>query len=159
MAGVGPFELPMEYPSRWLMRGDYLPTDRRHSLQCVFTGSLPHGIQIGSVFRYYTGSPLFRRLFNPDPLAAQYETVQISDGENIRLDDVATLDLRLEKDFVLRGNRVDFILDVFNLLNWSAAVERFAGFDYLQDEHGLTTLDPLAYQRPRTIQLGMRFGF
>lgn len=65
-----------------------------------------------------------------------------------------TADLRLARTFHLRRGRLDASLDLFNLLNSAHALREA---DVTSPAH-LWRI-PLSFQTPRSLQLGMRFGW
>ena len=78
----------------------------------------------------------------------------VSGYQALRSPQTKNLDLRLEKDFRIKGKyNIKFKLDVFNVFNWESVYEVLAEVD--NPDFGM----PYSIGPTRRIQLGFRFDF
>lgn len=104
---------------------------------------------------YYFRTPTDRQF------AARHRPV-IGKLDDIRLDDVFQLDLRLAKDFTFAGVTVTPSVDVFNVLNENAVIQRenrvgdatATGFNRYAFFNNIVEL-----QSPRIVRAGFRVSF
>ena len=75
------------------------------------------------------------------------------ESDTYRLDDVVTADLRLEKDWTIGSGLVTLNLDVYNLFDARAVLDREGRVDSAQADAVRSTL------HPRTFRLGLRLGW
>ena len=76
-----------------------------------------------------------------------------SDPDEFRLDDIHTIDVRLEKEFNFSDVGLTLGLDVFNLANEATVLQR-------QHRLGLTTADNVTeHLSPRIVRIGARLSF
>jgi hypothetical protein len=92
-----------------------LDGDFTHQFKIFSTFFLPFDIVMSSSFQYVTSPPWARTIRVP---VSGSPTVKIEPlGPNQRIDPMINFDLRLEKDILIRGSRLGFQLDIFNLFN------------------------------------------
>jgi len=122
------------------------PANQTWQVKLQGTYRFDFGLGVSGLYRFRTGNPYTRELvvqgLPQGPFNVRAEPLGAS-----RTDATSNLDLRLEQELSLGAGRVGLMLDVFNLLNASAAV----------DQGNITGVD---YGRPRSIQLPRlaRFG-
>jgi hypothetical protein len=123
----------------------------------AFTGKLsavyrfPSDVTVGAIARYQDGQPFARLVVVPD-LNQGPDIVRAFANGGSRFTFTATLDLRVQKEFVVDGRRVGAFVDAFNLTNRADEVEERA-------VTGTMFRAPTAVQPPRTIHFGARVSF
>jgi hypothetical protein len=109
----------------------------------------PAGVQIASLVRHQSGQP-FGRTFST---LLNYGSIRIL-AEPIgtrRMDHVTLVDLKVEKSFRLRADRVTVFVDLFNVLNANPEQNiSWVSGSFLQ---------PLAIVPPRIARVGARFDW
>lgn len=139
---------------------DYLaygPTywDRPIILKISGSYQLPWGINAGASIRYNSGSPWARTHETPGRLNYNnaYTVVPVEARGAQRKDPITLVDLRAEKSFnLLRGGRLGFIIDVFNVFNTNTTTN----FGYLTADNLDIVTKIIA---PRVLRVGARFSF
>ncbi|MBN8430212.1 TonB-dependent receptor [Microbulbifer salipaludis] len=148
-----------------LLDGGYgnLPNDRRHTVKAYGHYKLDMGLSLGANFMWQTGRPLNCFGEHPTDLFAQDygDESFYCDGQLVRRGSVGrtqnywNLDLSAQYPVEFGNNQKLLLsLDVFNALNNDTITE--------VNESGLnpaTYLEPLVYQAPRSIRLGVRYDF
>ena len=127
--------------------------DRAYTARIGFTLRLPLGFRSGCLIKYYDGQPFARKIIitglNQGPFYIQAHPRGVT-----RYEYNMTVDLRLEKDFVIGSSRLRFILDGFNVFNRNLATaeNEWTGPEW-----------PLRYateiQSPRVFRLGLAYEF
>jgi hypothetical protein len=127
--------------------------DRGFTARLGFSFRTVAGIRLGCVIKYYDGQPFARNIivtgFNQGPFFIMAHPRGVARYEYNR-----TIDVRVERAFLLGPTRLRLILDGFNILNRSLATEEneWTGPDW-----------PLRFateiQSPRLFRLGLAFDF
>jgi len=154
-----------------LVDGGYgnLPNDRRHTLKAFGTYQFEMGLRVGANFMWQTGRPKNCFGMHPtDAFAAAYgsesfycQGERTPRGSQGRTDNYWNLDLNAQYPIEFANNhKLLLSLDVFNLLNNDTVVET----QEVGDLDGTTDLyefygEPVYYQTPRSIRLGLRYDF
>jgi hypothetical protein len=94
------------------------------------------------------------RVATGDPLGSNKTLLLVNEATDFRLPAVTSLDFRVGKEFTFGGRaRVNFDVDVFNLLNRSTVLGR-------EYDLRLSRADTVReIMNPRVLRLGLRFGF
>jgi hypothetical protein len=120
----------------------------------AFTGKLaavyrfPSDVTVGAIARYQDGQPFARLVIVPG-LNQGPEIVRAFANGGSRFTFTATLDLRVQKDFVVGGRRVGAFVEGYNLTGRADEVEERA-------VTGAAFRTPTAVQPPRSIRFGAR---
>jgi hypothetical protein len=88
-----------------------------------------------------------------DPIAPRKDILVVESVDDFRLPSVTSLDFRVGKEFAFNRTRLNFDLDIFNLLNSSTVLGR---------QYNLTATTANNVQEimnPRILRLGVRFNF
>jgi hypothetical protein len=114
------------------------------------------GLNFGAnlVNRQGFSTPYFQsQVVTTDPNSRNKSVLLVDDvGEN-RLPAVTSLDARVGKEFAFDRFRLNFDLDVFNVLNANTVLGR-------EYDRRLTTADQVReIMNPRVLRLGLRFNF
>lgn len=141
------FERPNARP---VLQGRYF-FDRAYVGKLSGSVRLPLGMRFGFAARYQDGQP-FARVVVATDLRTGPEMIHAYAMARTRYTYSATLDLRLQKSFIVAGRTAAVRLDVFNATQHTNEVE----------ENALTT--PIfrlssAVQPPLTLRLGLRVGW
>jgi hypothetical protein len=116
--------------------------------------ALPAGIRVAGFFQARQGYPLERTIRSPTRTGGIGRVnVNIDRFGDVRLDDLRTLDLRVEKTFTVRRIRAIASLDVFNVGNADTVLRR-EGVQNLATANSVVEI--LA---PRIARVGLRFVF
>jgi hypothetical protein len=126
-------------------------SDRAYTIKSSIGYRLPAEVAIGIIARYQDGQP-FTRLVVVPGLSQGVEAVQAFPRGRSRFAFTGTLDLRLQKRIRLGGNRLDVIVDVYNLPNMRKETEEYV-------VTGPRFRESIAVQPPRSIHFGMRASF
>jgi hypothetical protein len=126
-------------------------TDRAYTVKLAGVYRFPQDVRLGVIARYQDGQPFARVIVVPD-LPQGAEAVRAFANGKLRFLFIGTLDLRLQKEFSVRGRRVAAVLDAYNVLNMSNGVEEYAAA-------APDVRDSTAIQPPRVFQAGFRFAF
>jgi hypothetical protein len=122
-------------------------TDRAYTAKLVGVYRFPTATTLGIVARYQDGQPFSRMLVVPT-LNQGPEAVRAFASGDSRFMFTGTLDARLQQ----RVGRVDIVLDVYNLPGLAYSVEEST--TEAPDVRVTTAVQP-----PRTLHLGLRWGF
>jgi hypothetical protein len=123
----------------------------------AFTGKLsgvyrlPAGVTLGAIARYHDGQP-FARLVLARDLGQGPDLVRAYANGGSRFTFTATLDVRLQKEFVVDSHRLVVFVDGYNVTNRADEVEELT-------VTGTAFRTPTAFQPPRSIHLGARVSF
>jgi hypothetical protein len=134
------------------------PLSRRNQVKVLSTVAGPWDINISGFIRYYSGQHYTRTVANTDvgvPLSQGQAIIFAEKKGSRELPAQFALDLRLEKTFHVRGMAFSLFADAFNLFNASTAAEVQTRSDSLT----LTFEQMTRIVDPRTVRLGLRFGF
>ena len=144
-----------------------LPLDRPHQFKLYGTYLFPAGFTVGLGFSAQSGTPLTALAANPvydsdgeipeTPRGAGFETV---DGFDDRTPWTQSFDLHFDYRLQLFGNRhVLLLADVFNLFDTQSVTDydnyTESSFQVLNPDFGRV----IAYQPPRQVLIGARFGW
>jgi outer membrane receptor protein involved in Fe transport len=157
-----------DWPYMMEHSGGDLPNDMRHNIKLYGVYTWNFGLQVGGNFFYHTGRPINSYGRHPSDPWAPYGgwPAFYTAGEPKprgccgRTDDVWGLDVMLKYDFQTAGITWNVRLDAFNILNNQNVVrvrqqaER-TGSGVPRDDYG----EPMYYQRPRTVRLGLGLNF
>jgi hypothetical protein len=104
--------------------------DQTHILTAVASVKLPFGFEIGARFRYVTGRPKSPLIHEADLFQADSYSYAGTFGAagSARIKDLNQLDIRIDKNFVLKDFTLDVFLDVQNVYNAQNVEASF--FDY-----------------------------
>jgi hypothetical protein len=140
-------------PRSGLMKGDpqfadlkgKTAFDKPYDFKVFGSFVLPFDFVLAGVFNYTAGTPYTS--YN----RRTYEFV--SEYQALRSEPLMNIDMRLEKDFKIKGTVMKFMFEVFNLTNKENVREPVA--DVSSSSFG----EPYRIGQPRRIQLGFRFQF
>ncbi|MGE5347424.1 MAG: hypothetical protein ACM3JH_15825 [Acidithiobacillales bacterium] len=134
--------------------------DRAFIAQGTLAYSLPWGFTAGTVAKYWDGIPFGRELIvtglpqGPFSVLATSRANDKLATQRFRTEHSLTLDLGIEKTFIVSGGRLTARIDVFNLLNLGNATwENDLSGDNFQDRVPLETM------APRVLRAGLRYDF
>lgn len=131
-------------------RGRLFP-DRGFTIKLTGIYHFPWNVDLGAIARYQDGQP-FSRFVIASNLNQGTEAIRAFANGDSRFTFTGTLDLRLQKRFVVNGHALAAVLDAFNVINLGYEVEEFV-------VTGPTYRDISAIQPPRAVQLGVRVSF
>jgi hypothetical protein len=126
-------------------------TERGYTIKTSGVWKLPWGIRLGYAARYQDGQH-FARIVVVGDLNQGTEEIRASPNGITRFTFTGTLDGRLQKAFTSGRHQFTLLFDAYNILNWAQEVEEFS---VTGPQSRLTS----AVQPPRTVHLGLRFGF
>ena len=152
----------------------YLSNDRRHQFKVSGVYVTPFQLSVGLAAYYRSGTPVTRYGFSD--AYGRYEFFLTRRGAEGRTPDTYEADLHLGYPLVLGPVTVNFLVDVFNLLNAQKAVlldqrYNFAEFSNADYVCGSSVTDPdeekcndrfgkaFLRQAPRSARLGLRVSF
>jgi hypothetical protein len=124
-------------------------SDRAFTIKWTTTYRFPKDIKLGVIARYQDGQP-FARLVMVPSLNQGAELIRAYPNAGNRFTFTGTLDIRVQKSFSLGKQRVDGIVDFYNLATRSNEVEEYT-------VTGPTFRTPTAIEPPRSIHVGLRF--
>jgi len=109
------------------------------------------GVTLGAIARYQDGQP-FSRLVLATGLTQGPEAIRAFPNGGSRFTFTGTLDVRLQKEFVVAGTKLALVADAYNLVNLGNEVEErvVSGPDF----RTVTAIQP-----PLTARFGLRFTF
>lgn len=122
--------------------------DRAYVIKWTTVYRFPGGVRLGAIARYQDGQP-FSRLVVVPGLAQGAEAVRGFANGRSRFAFTGTLDLRVQKRFMVRGTAMDAIADVYNALDMGKEVEEYV-------ITGPRFREITAVQPPRAIMIGVR---
>jgi hypothetical protein len=126
-------------------------SDRAFTIKWTTVYRMPYGITVGAIARYQDGQPFSRLVIVPN-LNQGPEAVQAYPSGGTRFTFTGTLDVRLQKQFLIGYLPLDVMFDAYNLFTRSNEVE----------EHVVTGPDfrmPTAIQPPHSFHVGLRVTF
>jgi hypothetical protein len=126
-------------------------SDRAFTIKWTTTYRFPGGIRVGAIARYQDGQP-FARLVPVLDLNQGAELIRAYPNAGNRFTFTGTLDVRVQKRFAVGKQRLDGIVDFYNLATRSNEVEEFTatGPDFRR---------PTAIEPPRSVHIGLRLLF
>jgi hypothetical protein len=156
--GYGPLENDQDIPgelftnpnAQTYARGR-LFSDRAFTIKWTTRYRMPYGFTVGAIARYQDGQPFARMVVAPG-LGQGAEAVQAYPNAGSRFTFTGTLDLRVQKSFVIGGATLDAIFDAYNLFTRSNEVEEYV-------VTGPAFRTPTAIEPPPAIHLGVRVRF
>ena len=129
---------------------------------CIRDSSI--GYAFGAAFELASGLPINRLKFNDYDQA--FSNYVLRRGTRERLPATSTLDLRASLALSIAGTEIDVIVQAFNLLNSTetiaasqAALDADGEVIELSQGRGPSYAFPVAFQRGRTFEVGLRFHF
>jgi hypothetical protein len=125
--------------------------DRAFTGKIVGVYRFPKTTTLGFLARYMDGQP-FARLIVDRSLNQGAEAVRAFVNGDHRFTFVATLDLRLQKRFMVGSNAFDILVDVYNVPSMSSSVEE-------ETTNGPDVRVSTAVQPPFTLHAGVRLTF
>ena len=123
-------------------------SDRAFTIKWTTTYRFPKGIQLGAIARYQDGQPFARLVPVPD-LNQGAELIRAYPNAGNRFTFTGTLDVRVQKRFGIGKQRLDGIVDFYNLATRSNEVEEYT-------VTGPNFRTPTAIEPPRSIHIGLR---
>lgn len=127
--------------------------DRAYTGRIGVSLPIPLGFRLASLVKYYDGQPFARKII-VSGLSQGPFYIQASSRGKTRYEFNMTVDIRLEKIFVLGGARARLILDGFNIFNWALATEEN---EWTGPEFPLRFATEV--QSPRVFRLGFSYEF
>jgi hypothetical protein len=169
--GGGSSSVAYANPNDFINRYGDLQMGPRHQFKALGAWMAPAGIVLSGYLQALSGIPVTNsisgtgsvagattvRFFRTDYPEIQSETfidVAVEPAGTHRFDPQVTLDLRAEKAFSVRNNRIAAVLDVFNALNGGTVIQ----VNQLRLDHPLFNV-PARLQLPRQIRIGLRWTF
>ena len=109
----------------------------------------PGGVEIAPLVRHQSGQPFGRTVL----ARLNYGSIRVlaEPIDTRRMDDVTLVDLKVEKTFRLRADRIAVFVDVFNVLNGNAE----QNLSWMSESF----LRPLSIVPPRIARVGARFDW
>jgi len=127
--------------------------DRAYTGRLGFNYLTPFGIRFGCIIKYYDGQPFARKIivhgFNQGPFY-----IQAHPRGKARYEYNRTIDIRIEKIFLLGKTKLRLILDGFNIINRACATEEN---EWTGPEFPLRFATEV--QSPRVFRLGLSYEF
>jgi hypothetical protein len=156
--GFGPLENDQDIvgelfvdPNAAILPRGRLFNDRAYTMKIMSVLRLPADVRVGVAARYQDGQPFARMVVVPG-LNQGAELVRGIPNGASRFTFTETLDARVQKGFSIGSNRLDLIVDAFNLLNTQNEVEE-------QVVGGAAFREVTAIQPPRSFHVGLRVSF
>jgi hypothetical protein len=140
-----------------------LSNDRRHQFKLSGIYETPWKVSVGLSSYYRTGTPLTR--YGYSDIYARYEFFLTERGAEGRTPDDYDLDLHLGYPLTVGPARVNFLFDVFNLLNAQRPVLLDERWGFQEADNSSPTpvnpgyLKPVLRTPPRSLRLGVRVSF
>jgi hypothetical protein len=125
--------------------------ERAFTIKWTTVYRFPWDVRFGAIARYQDGQSFSRFVIAPD-LNQGAEPVRAFTNGKSRFTFTGSLDLRLQKGFVIGAGRVDAILDVYNLLTRDNEVEENVATG---PNYRVST----ALQPSRSVHVGLRLAF
>jgi hypothetical protein len=125
--------------------------DRAFTGKIVGVYRFPNATTLGFLARYMDGQP-FARLIVDRSLNQGAEAVRAFVNGDHRFTFVTTLDLRLQKRFIVGSNAFDAVVDIYNVPSMSSSVEE-------ETTNGPDVRVSTAVQPPFTLHAGIRLTF
>jgi len=138
-------------PNAGLFPYGRLFNDRAFTIKLTSVYRFPAGVTLGAIARYQDGQP-FSRLVLATGLTQGPEAIRAFPNGGSRFTFTGTLDVRLQKEFVVAGTKLALVADAYNLVNLGNEVEErvVSGPDF----RTVTAIQP-----PLTARFGLRFTF
>jgi hypothetical protein len=140
-------------PNAFLFAKGRLRFDRAYTARLGLSVPLPFGFRLAGLAKYYDGQPFSRKIIitglNQGPVYVQAFSRGVA-----RYEFNMTVDLRLEKTFVLGSALGRVFLDAYNIFNWALATQEN---EWTGPEFPLRFATEV--QSPRVLRLGMRYEF
>ena len=128
------------------------PLDPTHIFKVVGSVVIPYvGINVAAHFQYSSGITWTRTVYTP-PLNQGRTTINSEPKGSRRLESQLNLDLRLEKQFMIKKLKLGVLFDVFNVFNSNYPL-------YVVDTAGPEFGQPTYIVPPRGWRAGLRFWF
>jgi outer membrane receptor for ferrienterochelin and colicin len=143
-------------------KGD-LSNDRRHQIKVSGTYITPVRLQIGAFAYWRTGTP--RTRYGYSDAYGRYEFFLTERGGEGRQPDDYEVDLHLSYPLSVKRVTINFLADVFSVLNAQRAVLLDQRWGFVEADNASPTPvnpnygEPILRTRPRTLRLGMRVSF
>ena len=137
---------PRQVPLNW---------DQRHTLNLTVSLARPNVYSISSVLRAASGQP-----FTPESTSGHGFGFETNSGRKLA---AMVIDLRADRQWVVRGTRFSLFGRVFNLLDtryFNGSVFATSGSPYYSrfpDADAVGLADPSRFFAPRRIEIGLRF--
>ena len=148
--------------SRITNTGD-LSNDRRHQLKFSGTYITPVKLQIGAYAYYRTGTP--RTRYGYSDAYGRYEFFLTPRGGEGRQPSDYEIDLHLSYPLEIKRVTINFLADVFSLLNAQRAVLVDQRWGFVEADNASPTPvnpnygEPILRTRPRALRLGLRVSY
>lgn len=123
-------------------------SDRAFTIKWTTTYRFPMDIRLGVIARYQDGQPFARLVAVPD-LNQGAELIRAYPNAGNRFTFTGTLDVRVQKGFTIGKQRIDGIVDFYNLATRSNEVEEYT-------VTGPNFRTPTAIEPPRSVHVGFR---
>jgi hypothetical protein len=97
-------------------------TDRAYTIKLASVVRLPGDTRVGIAARYQDGQPFSRLVIAPD-LNQGAQAIRAFPNGQSRFTFTETVDMRVQKGLAIGQDRLDLVLDVFNLINTGNEIE------------------------------------
>jgi outer membrane receptor protein involved in Fe transport len=140
-----------------------LSNDRRHQVKLSGIYMADFGLQVGLAAYWRSGTPLTRYGFSD--AYGRYEFFLSPRGAEGRTPDNYELDLHLGYPWKVGEVEINFLLDIFNLLDVQRPILLDQRYGFQESDNFLPApanpgyLDPVLRTPPRTLRLGLRISF
>jgi len=138
-------------PNAGLFSRGRLFNDRAYTIKLTSIYRFPGSVTLGAIARYQDGQP-FSRLVIATNLTQGPEAIRAFANGGSRFTYTGTLDVRLQKEFLLAGTRVALVADGYNIVNLGNEVEE-------RVVTGPAFRTVTAIQPPLTVRFGLRLAF
>lgn len=156
--GYGPLENDQDVPGELFSNPNAqsyargrLFSDRAFTIKWTTRYRLPKDVTVAAIARYQDGQPFSRMVLVPT-LNQGAEAIQAYPNAGSRYTFTGTLDLRVDKTFVVGRTRLAAVIDAYNLFTRANEVE-----EYVISGTGFRT--STAIQPPASVHVGVRVGF
>jgi hypothetical protein len=139
-------------PDRFYNADGYLSNHQRHLVRLLATFYLPFDLNSGLQFRYASGRPYNRLLYNPDSYSQTYEIFADPRGDSYNFDSLFTVDLYAEKKLVIGMLSLWLRGEITNLFDQVTAIS-------VDQRDGPGFATPTAYSLPRNLKLNVVLNF
>lgn len=140
-----------------------LSNDRRHQIKASGYYVFPFGLSVGATAFFRTGTPVTR--YGYSDAYGRYEFFLTQRGAEGRTPSDYDLDLHLGYPLAVGPVKLNFILDVFNLLNTQKPILLDQRYGFQEADNSSATpvnpsyLQPVLRTPPTTVRLGARVSF
>lgn len=138
-----------------------LSTDRRSQFKANGSYETSFGLTIGASAQYMSGIPI-NRMGSSDAYAGysgRWELFLAPRGSEGRTPDTFMLNLNFVYVVKLAKQRLSFLMDVTNVLDSQTTTNVDSRYDLVPGTANPNFLQPITYQAPRSIRLGVRYSF